>query len=104
MMTEDLPQCVDYQKAIFESLCRIEVILGRGCPDRPGPVVSALTIDEAANALRVSRSKIKGLIGEAHIEDWPRKALDGYRRPGRISLNLRVLRGDLRCAGAPLWL
>jgi excisionase family DNA binding protein len=77
MVTEILPQRADYQKAIYESLCRIEQLLRTketpipSTPKEP-PVPSAafsgaLTMDETAKALRVSRSTVKELIGRGVI-------------------------------------
>jgi excisionase family DNA binding protein len=68
MITKTVPQCADYQRAIYESLCRIEDILrGQGRVAPRLPHASPLTIDEAAKALRVSRSTMKQLIGNGAI-------------------------------------
>jgi excisionase family DNA binding protein len=68
MNTEILPQCTDYQKAIYESLCRIEHILAANSQiERRTTFSPVLTVDEAAQALRISRSKAKQLIYDGTI-------------------------------------
>lgn len=84
-MTESLPQRPDYQRAMYESLCRIEGLLRETArPDRITAFSGTLTMDETAGALRVSRSTVKQMIGRGTIRAVrigrrvviPREALD----------------------------
>jgi hypothetical protein len=64
MTTEMLPQCVDYQQAIFETLRRIEQLLSKNEPPvRSMSFSGVLIMEETVNALRVSRSTVKQLMG-----------------------------------------
>jgi excisionase family DNA binding protein len=68
MLLETLPQHTDYQRAIYETLCRIESVLrGNQHITRGSAHTPLLTIDEAAKALRISRSTMKQLIGHGVI-------------------------------------
>ena len=68
MTTEMLPQCVDYQQAIFETLRRIEQLLSKNEPPvRSMSFSGVLIMEETVNALRVSRSTVKQLIGSGTI-------------------------------------
>jgi hypothetical protein len=73
MIIENLPQRADYQRAIYETLLRIERLfqserlaepLAEGAPDPlPAPPQKlALSIDAAAETLGIGRSKMKDLI------------------------------------------
>jgi excisionase family DNA binding protein len=64
MINENLPERADYQRAIYEALRRIERLLSANEQQESPRAASLppLTIDEAADAVRINRSKMRELI------------------------------------------
>ena len=91
MIKNDLPQRPDYSQAIFEALVRIESLLQNnrwGTEELHKP---ALSINEAAELLGVSKSTMKGLIYMKRV---------GSVRIGRRVLVVRSSLMDVLASGS----